>query len=110
MYSSEEWNKSFMGLTAMKSVLGGATANIQRYGCISLLGVGVVGDMTCNTFLYQTTKSKSTTNSVQPLGQFHQFDQSLQEEIILMGMTDAPATQKRNNDDLDRQAKARRIK
>ena len=27
-----------------------------------------------------------------------------------MGMTDAPATQKRNNDDLDRQAKARRIK
>ncbi len=95
MYASEERKKSLMGITAMnneaESVLGGATANIQRYGCISLSGAGAVGDMKRNTFLYWTTKS--TTNSVKPLGKFHQFDQSLQQAIILMEMTDAPATQ-----------------
>jgi hypothetical protein len=74
-----------------ESVLGGATANIQQYGHISLSGVGAVGDMKCNAFLHRPTKSK---NSVKPLGTFHQFDPSLQEVIILTAMTDAPATRK----------------
>ena len=112
MYSSEEQKKSLKGIPATrneaKSILGGATANIHRYGRISLSGAGAVGDMKHNAFLYWT--KKSTTNSVKPLGQFHQFDQSLQEAIILTGMTDAPATQKQNNDDLERQAKATRVK
>ncbi len=34
----------------------------------------------------------------------------MQEVIILTAMSDAPATQKQNNDNLERQAKARRIK
>ncbi len=63
--------------------------------------------MKCNAFLYQPMKTK---NSVKPLGKFHQFDEALQEAIILTAMTDAPATQKQNNDDLEQQAKARRIK
>jgi hypothetical protein len=37
-------------------------------------------------------------------------DPSLQEAIILTAMADAPATQKQNNYNLERQAKARRIK
>jgi hypothetical protein len=90
-----------------ESVPGGATANIQRYGHISLSGAGAVGDMRCNAFIHRPTKSK---NSVKPIGKFHQFDPSLQEAIILTAMTDAPATRKQNNDDLERQATARQIK
>jgi hypothetical protein len=48
-------------------------------------------------------------NSANPLGKFHQFDKALQEAIILTAMTDAPATQKKNNNDLEQQAKASRI-
>ena len=59
-----------------------------------------------NAFLHRPTKSKIT----KPLGTFHHFDPVLQEAIILTAMTDAPATRKRNNDDLERQAKARWIK
>jgi hypothetical protein len=59
-----------------------------------------------NAFLHRPTKSKTA----KPLGRFHQFDPVLQEAIILTAMTDAPATQKRNNDNLERQAKARRMK
>jgi hypothetical protein len=47
---------------------------------------------------------------VKPLGKFHQFDPSLQEAIILTAMSDASATQKQNNDDLERQAIAKWIK
>ncbi len=110
-YSTEERKQSLIGIRATNDeaerVLGGATANIQRYGRISLLWAGAVGDMKQNAFLYWPTKSE---NSVKPLGKFHQFDPSLQEAIIITAMTDAPATQKQNNDDLERQAKARRIK
>jgi hypothetical protein len=110
-YSMEERKQSLIGIRATndgpESVFGGATANIQRYGRISLSGAGSVGDMKQNAFLYQPTKSE---NSVKPLRKFHQFDLSLQEAIILTAITDAPATQKQNNDDLERQAKARRIK
>jgi len=69
-----------------ESVLGGATANIQRYGRISLSGAGAVSDMKCNTFLHRPTKSKLKSK---PLGIFHQFDPSLQEAIIAVATTDA---------------------
>jgi hypothetical protein len=114
-YSTVERKQSLMGIRATndeaESVLGGATANIQRYGRISLSGAGAVGDMKRNAFLHRPTKSKSKSKSnSKPLGIFHQFDPSLQEGIIMVAMTDAPATRKRNNEDLERQAKARRIK
>jgi len=63
--------------------------------------------MKCNAFLQGPTKSKSKSK---PLGIFDQFDPSLQEAIITVATTDAPATLNRNNDDIERQAKARRIK
>ena len=110
-YSTVERKQSLIGIRATndeaESVLGGATANIQQYGRISLSGAGAVGDMKHNSFLHRPTKSKSKSK---PLGIFHQFDPSLQEAIITVATTDAPATLKRNNDDLERQAKARRIK
>jgi hypothetical protein len=59
-----------------------------------------------NVFLHRPTKS----NNAKPLGRFHQFDPVLQEAIILTAMTDAPATRKRNNDNLERDAKARWMK
>jgi hypothetical protein len=46
--------------------------------------------MTHNASLYLPTKSM---NSGKPLGKFHQFNEALQEAIILTAMTDAPATQ-----------------
>jgi hypothetical protein len=110
-YSTEERKQLMMGIRATNDeaerVLGGATANIQRYGRISFSGAGAVGDLKQNAFLHQRTKSK---NSVKPLGTFHQFHPSLQEVIILTAMSDAPATQKQNNDNLERQASARWIK
>ena len=106
-----ERKQSFIGIRATndeaESVLGGATANIQQYECISLSGAEAVGDMKCNIFLHQATKSKLKSK---PLGIFHQFDPSLQEAIIIVATTDAPATLKHNNEDLERQAKVRRIK
>ncbi len=55
-YSTEDRMQSLMGIRATndeaESVLGGATANIQRYGCISFSGAGAVGDMKRNTFLH----------------------------------------------------------
>jgi hypothetical protein len=44
------------------------------------------------------------------LGIFHQFDDAIQEGIILTAMNDAPETRQHNIDDLEHQAKARRIK
>jgi hypothetical protein len=48
-YSTEERKQSMMGIRATndeaESVLGGATANIQRYRCSSLSGAGAVGDL-----------------------------------------------------------------
>ncbi len=110
-FSMEDCKQSLMGIRATndeaESVIGGARANIQRYGRISLSGAGAVGDMKQNAFLHQPTKSQ---NSVKPLGKFHQFDPSLQEAMILTAMSDALATRKQNNDNFERQAKARRIK
>jgi hypothetical protein len=110
-YSTLARKQSLIGIRAtndeVESVLGGATANIQRYGRISLSSAGAVGDMKRNAFLHRSTKSKSKSK---PLGRFHQFDPSLQEAIIIVGMTDAPDTRKCNNEDLEKQATARRIK
>jgi hypothetical protein len=89
-YSTVERKQCLIGIRATndeaESVLGGATANIQRYGCISLLGAGAVGDMKNDTFLHRPTKSKLKSK---PLGIFHQFDPSLQEAIIAVATTDA---------------------
>ncbi len=96
-YSMEDHEQSLMGIRATndeaESVLGGETANIQRYGCISLSGAGAVGDMTWNAFLHRPTKSQ---NTVKPLGKFYQFDPSLQEAIILTAISDPLSTQKKN--------------
>jgi hypothetical protein len=66
-YSTEERKQSLIGIRATndeaESALGGATANIQRYGRISLSGAGAVGDMRCNAFLHRPTKS-----NCKPLG------------------------------------------
>ena len=60
-YSTVERKQSLIGIRATndeaESVLGGATANIQRYGRISLSGAGAVGDMKRNAFLHRPTKS-----------------------------------------------------
>ena len=110
-YSTLARKQSLIGIRATndeaESVLGGATANIQRYGCISLSLAGAVGVMKRNAFLHRSPKSKSKSK---PLGRFHQFDPSLQEAIIIVAMTDAPNTRKHNNEDLEKQATARRIK
>ena len=38
---------------------------------------------------------------------FHQFDEQIQQSIILVAMKDFPSTYKQNNQDLEHQAKAR---
>ena len=57
--------------------------------------------------MHRPRKSKSDKK---PLGLFHQFDVELREALVLVAMEDAPTTRQQNNDDLNRQAKARRRK
>ncbi len=110
-YLTDEKQQLLMGIRETndeaESVLGGATANIQRYGRISLSGAGAVGDMKHIAFLYWLTKSKYSVNL---LRKFLQFDEAWQIAIVLTAMTDALATRKQNNDDLEQQAMARCIK
>ena len=90
-----------------ESTLGGATAQIQRYGRIALSSAGAVSDAVRNGFMYRQKKSKTDKK---PTGMFHNFDDNLRHAIILVAMADAQQTRRRNNEDLQLQAKARREK
>ena len=111
VHASNERKLAFLGKKATndeaESALGGATAQIQRYGRIGLSHAAAVSDLKRNAFFHRLTNSKKEDK---PLGIFHQFDQRLQEAIILTAMRDAPAAHKINREALDQQAAARHAK
>jgi hypothetical protein len=113
-YCGEEKKKALLGNTATndeaESALGGATANIQRFGRIALSSAGAISDMKRNAFFQRCTLSTNSNPSVNPSGLFHQFAHEIRHAIVVVAMKDAPATRLRNNEDLALQAKARREK
>ena len=110
-HCSEERKKALLGTTATndqaESTLGGCTSQIQRFGRIALSSATAISDMGRNGFLHCLTGAKHDKN---PRGMFHEFDENLHHAIVKVTMRDAPVTRERNNDGLELQATARRVK
>ena len=106
---TEDRKAALMGVTATndeaESALGSVTGNIQRYGRINLFAAAAVASAK-RTKVFQRKDAKGKRS----LGIFHQFDKEVQEAIVAVAMQDAPQTRKRNNADLELQAKARKKK
>ena len=106
---SEERKQALLGTKATnceaESTLGGATANVQRYGRIGLHNAGAVSAMNRNGFLDRGSKSKTKKQS---RGLFHGLSPELQHSIVLVAMQDAPATNAANAEALTIQAAAKR--
>ena len=99
---------ALLGTTASndmtESTLGGCTAQIQRYGRIALSGVVAISDMNRNGVSHWPTGTK---NDKKPRGMFYKFDEVVMRAIVEVAVQDAPATQERNNKDLEVQAQHR---
>ena len=110
-YASAEKKQAFLGKKATndeaESALGGATAQLQRFGRVSLSHAAAVSDLKRNAFFHRPSSSKSDTKSP---GLFHQFHPALQEAILVASMQDAPERRKANNEALEQQAAARHAK
>ena len=65
-HASEEMKSAFLGKKATndeaESALGGATAQIQRYGRIGLSHAAAVSDFKRNAFFHRPSKSKQEKN------------------------------------------------
>ena len=103
--STDERKAALVGATATndeaESVLGGTTANVQKYGRINLYSAAAVSDMKRNKFLDRSQKNR---------GMFHNIDDAVRECIIEVAIKDAPNTRQRHIVELEQQAEARRIK
>jgi len=88
-----------------ESTLGGSTGQLQRFGRIALASAAAVSTMKRNGYFRRTMKSDE-----KPIGILHGNDEDFQRAIILAGIRDAPMTRARNNEDLRKQAEARRLR
>jgi hypothetical protein len=108
---SDERKQKLLGVAATndeaESVLGGATANIQCYGRISLCGASAASDVKRNNFLNRPTAS---TKAKKPLGMFHGLDKDIGTMIFETAMKDAPTTLCKNSEAIERLNKVRREK
>lgn len=93
-----------------ESVLGSATRNIQNFSCIHISAAGAVSSIRRNRFMDRTLNDSDDAAGMIPLGMFHQLSEQLREAVIHVALEDAPATRRRNNQDLQLQATARRKK
>ena len=84
---SQERKQALLGNKATndeaESVLGGATAQIQRFGRVQLSCGAAVSDISRNSFLDCKTPSKKDARQQ---GMFHDFDDVVRDAIILVAM------------------------
>jgi hypothetical protein len=103
---SDECKQTLLGVAATndeaESVLGGTTANIQRYGRINLSNASAVSDAKRNSFFNRSKKSRP--------GLLHTIDEDIRQIIVSIAMKDAPETVIAHRAELDVQANARRMK
>ena len=106
--STAERTAALIGVPATndeaESVLGGTTANIQRYGRINLSSAAAISDVKRNKYLARMTKNKEHR------GLFHDIDEAIQECIVSIAIEDAPRTRQQHIVELEQQATARRVK
>jgi hypothetical protein len=106
--STEERKAALIGMTATndeaESVLGGTTANIQRYGRINLSNAAAISDAKRNKYFARPAKKNGCR------GLFHDIDEAIQECIVSIAIKDAPRTRERHIEELEQQATARRMK
>jgi hypothetical protein len=100
-HCSEERKRALLGKRATndkaKSALGGATANIQRYGRINISSAGAMSDVNQNKFLQQEFQPQRKKSATQSQGMLFEFINVVQEAIVWTAMIDAPSTRKTNN-------------
>ena len=110
MHCSAARKTALLGTTATndqaESTLGGCTAQIQKFGRISLSSAAAVSDLKRNGF-FSRQPSKNNGNRK---GIFHEYNENLRHAIVEVAMRDAPVTKERNNEDLKLQATARSVK
>ena len=84
---SEERKQALLGNKATndeaESVLGGATAQVQRFGRVKLASGAAVSDISRNSFLNRKAPSKKDARQQ---GMFHDFDDVVRDAIILVAM------------------------
>jgi hypothetical protein len=93
-----------------ESALGGTTSNIQQYGRINISSAGAISDAKRNGFLQREYMPPRKKSSAKAQGIFHGLSEVLQEAIVRVAMKDAPSTRKKNNDAIQLQATAQRMK
>ena len=112
-HCSEERKSALLGNKATndeaESTLGGTTYQVQKYGRINLSNAAGVSDLKRNAFLHRNRKAKSK-NDKKPTGIFHEYSKELQYAIVWTAMQDAPKTRAAHQEELELQAKARRLK
>ena len=86
-----------------ESVLGGTTANFQRYGCIILSCAAAISDIKRSKYLACPNKNKKHH------GLFYDIDEAIQECIVSIAIEDAPRTRQQHIVELEQQATARRV-
>ena len=110
MHCSAARKTALLGTTATndqaESTLGGCTAQIQKFGRISLSSAAAVSDLKRNGF-FSRQPSKNNGNRK---GIFHEYNENLRHAIVEVAMRDAPVTKERNNEDLKLQTTARSVK
>ena len=93
-----------------ESALGGTASNIQRYGRINISSAGAISDAKRNGFLQREYMPPRKKSSAKAQGIFHGLSEVLREAIVRVAMKDAPSTRKKNNDAIQLQATAQRMK
>ena len=91
-----------------ESALGGATAQVQEYGRISISSATAISDMNRNK--YQQRKhepARKKEGRAKCQGLFHGLSDELRQAIVLVAMEDGPSTQIQNHTDIQVQDTAR---
>ena len=85
-----------------ESSFAGVSSHIQKFSSIDISSAPVVSDMQCNKFFKHTGEDN--------IGLFHKFPAGICMALVKVAMEDAPRTTETNNELLNRQCKAKRLK
>ena len=91
-----------------ESTLGGATAQLQKFGRIGLASMAAVSAMKRNGFFHRQGLSKKDKKKKE--GVFIEIDSDLRDAIIKMAIEDAPQQRVMNNKALEKMIKVRQEK
>jgi hypothetical protein len=79
-----------------ESALGGTTANIQRFGRISISSAGAMSDTNRNKFLQREFQPSRKKSAAKHQGMLFGLSDEVRQAIVMVAMQDAPSTGKAN--------------